>query len=180
MEKVEMTHKMVRKLFWYDYKIGDLFWRSPGQHKAMDKPAGGIIGNGYKRILIGETSYYTHRLIWLYHNGYFPENEIDHIDRNPLNNRIENLREVTRQCNMRNVKIAKNNRSSVTGVSWTKRIKKWHAQIMINKKQIHLGNFTRFIDAVKARYTKECEVDWELCGNISSAHKYIQENYETS
>jgi len=76
---------------------------------------------------------------------------IDHIDRNPLNNRKYNIRVATDSQNMMNRGIQKNNTSGITGVCWIKEKCKWKAQIKINRKNINLGYFSNFDDAVKAR-----------------------------
>ena len=61
---------------------------------------------------------YTHRVVWEIFNGEIPENmEIDHIDGNPLNNRIDNLRLVSRIVNARNSKMNSRNTSGIAGVS---------------------------------------------------------------
>jgi len=77
--------------------------------------------------------------------------EVDHEDRDGLNNRRSNLRIATRSQNGMNRKINKNNTSGYKGVYWHKQHQKWCAQIKINNKKIHLGYFDNKIDAVKAR-----------------------------
>ena len=74
------------------------------------------------------------------HKGYLPD-ILDHIDGNKLNNRIENLRECTEVQNCYNAKTPKNNTSGIKGVSWSKRLKKWRAQIQVNGKKKSLGFF---------------------------------------
>ena len=102
--------------------------------------------NGYIRIGINNKHYYLHRLIYKYHNEdwditYSIENEIDHININPLDNRIENLRVVNHSENMRNRNKFKNCSSIYKGVGWFKPNKKWLAKIRINGKIKHLGFF---------------------------------------
>lgn len=76
---------------------------------------------------------------------------VDHINRNPLDNRKCNLRVCTNQENIRNCKIPKNNKSGHKGVYWSEERKKWVAQITLNNKTIGLGRFTNFKDAVEKR-----------------------------
>lgn len=82
--------------------------------------------------------------------GKFPE-FIDHINHNKEDNRWENLREVTRTENNRNVPISKNNTTGITGISLHKPTKKYRAYISRGSKQIHLGLFESINDAVQVR-----------------------------
>lgn len=79
--------------------------------------------------------------------------EVDHINRKPYDNRKSNLRICNRAKNAMNRSKPKNNKSGVIGVFWKKN--KWYAQIRVNRKTIHLGCFENFEDAVKVR--KEAE-----------------------
>ena len=87
--------------------------------------------------------------------GYFPDDNIDHIDQNGLNNRWHNLREVTHQENQKNISLRKNNTSGQTGVSFSKLMGKWGSRITLDGKDVHLGYFENYEDAVKVR--KEAE-----------------------
>ena len=75
---------------------------------------------------------------------------IDHIDGNPLNNKIENLRECTHQQNHFNERKPKNNTSGIKGVSFHKPTKKWRATVFLNYKQHYLGLFKDIKEAEKA------------------------------
>jgi len=76
--------------------------------------------------------------------------EIDHKDRDPLNNLDDNLRICTRIQNSQNKEKHINNSSGYIGVSWDTHAKKWRAYITINYKKKHLGNFTIKEDAARA------------------------------
>lgn len=67
---------------------------------------------------------------------------IDHIDGNPQNNRLENLRLVTQKTNSRNCRISTNNRSGHLGVYWDVRDRKWFAEIGVDGRKIKLGSST--------------------------------------
>lgn len=84
-----------------------------------------------------------HRLAWFLHYGEIPKNQIDHIDGDRTNNKIENLRDVCHQQNQWNRKNAK-------GYNWNKKLQKHQAQIRINRKPIHLGVFDKEEDAQNA------------------------------
>jgi hypothetical protein len=75
--------------------------------------------------------------------------EIDHIDCNKLNNRRNNLRQVTHQQNMFNQPKRKNCSSKYKGVSWSKGMKKWECYIDPNGKRIRLGYYEDEIEAAK-------------------------------
>ena len=83
--------------------------------------------------------------------------EIDHINRDVLDNRKTNLRFVTHSQNIINAKIQSNNKSGHKGVSWAKHMNKWRAQIKDNGKTKHLGYFLNIKDAIKIRKIKEQE-----------------------
>ena len=84
-----------------------------------------------------------------------PDQDIDHMDGNPLNNQKHNLRLCTHSENMMNKKIYKSNKSGYTGVHWYKNYNKWIADIRINKKKINLGYFTNLEDAIFTRREAE-------------------------
>jgi hypothetical protein len=81
--------------------------------------------------------------------------QVDHIFHNLNDNRKHNLRIVTNSQNQMNAVKPKNNTSGVKGVSWHKNIKRWIAKINFNNKQIHIGSFSNFEDAVEARKQAE-------------------------
>jgi hypothetical protein len=99
----------------------------------------------YPRVVIDNKPYAMHRIIFLWHHGYLPK-VTDHIDGDRLNNRIENLREVTHQQNSLNKKRDRNSASPYKGVKPSSRARKngfvpWEVSVSVNKKQVHLGTF---------------------------------------
>lgn len=123
------------------------------------EPAGWIDHRckGYIRMEISDVVYYAHRLAWLYIYGAFPDDEIDHINGIRGDNRISNLRLVSRRENMMNKRKYKNNTSGVAGVYWYKPSGKWLAKIMFNDIMRHLGYFPSKVDAIIARKMAEYE-----------------------
>jgi dCMP deaminase len=92
-----------------------------------------------------------HRFILDYLGFNINNMDVDHINCNGLDNRISNLRIVSRSLNNANhSKLASHNKSGYTGVSWNKQQNKWHSIIQVNKKQIHLGFFEDKIEAALA------------------------------
>jgi hypothetical protein len=82
---------------------------------------------------------------------------IDHINRDPLDNRRENLRICTQQQNNMNKSIQSNNTSGIPGVYWNKNRNKWVARITVNKKTKSLGYYTTLKEAAEARRQAEIE-----------------------
>lgn len=111
--------------------------------------------DGYLKGAIFRKLIKAHRAAWAHYHGRWPTQDIDHIDGNKHNNRIENLRDVSRQENMRNVPLTKANKSGVKGVHWYKARNKWVASIMISGKHKHLGYFDLKEDAASARKAAE-------------------------
>ena len=173
---MKITQAKIRKLF--DYRAdGTLIRRINGGKRTF---AGDIAGtanpDGRLRIQIDRKVYLNHRLIWLWHHGYLPEHALDHIDRNPGNNRIENLREVSLSCNQRNTDNRADNISGVKGVCWSKSRQKWHVQIGVSRKVINLGYYTNFLEAVCHRLAAEQYLDWEGCDSSSPAYQYVKKH----
>lgn len=113
----------------------------------------------------------AHRVIYAIIHGEMPEGEVDHIDQNPMNNRIENLRDVSTAENQHNSKKRKDNSSGFTGVHWYARCQKWRAEIRVNSRLIFLGYFENFEDAVEAR--KEAKIRYHP--SSPEAQKYANE-----
>ncbi len=104
------------------------------------------IRSGKKRI-----NTYLHHLVLEKKHGF----DIDHIDRNKLNNQLSNLRYLKREQNNYNSGIHKNNTSGFKGISFVKSRNKWRAYIGGSKNRIELGQFKNKEDAINARLEAE-------------------------
>lgn len=148
--------KRVRELLFYDNKDACLRNKITRNNKALAGARAGCVftannGKSYIVVMVDGKLYYAHRLIWLMMTGAFPESEIDHIDGSGLNNRINNLRDVTPTENKRNTRKHVNNTSGFTGVYWHKIHQKWCAYITLNGKHKHIGYFATLEAAAAAR-----------------------------
>ena len=152
MEEINNEIENLKTLF--SYKEGKLYWSDKARLKG--KLAGYINKDGYIEVNVNRKKYLAHRIIFAIHHDYLPD-LIDHIDRNPKNNNVNNLRAASKALNAINTGIPKNNTSGIKGVSWHKKARKWTAQIKIKGKKVHLGIFSSIIDAEKARKNAEKE-----------------------
>ena len=124
----------------FEYRNGELYWKNCLYKAYNGKKAGHIHRSGYWRLKINKESYQAHRVIFAMHNGYMPK-QIDHIDGNKSNNKIENLREATPSQNGWNRFLQKNNKSGIKGITWRKDCNRWLAQVRVNYKIFYLGLF---------------------------------------
>ncbi len=124
----------------YDYKDGYLYYRKPKPKVKVGDKAGWTRPDGYCGMTVDGKTYPTHHLIWLWNYGVLPK-YVDHIDRNPRNNKIENLRLATVSQNQHNTKTRCDNTSGVKGVNWCKMTNKWRARVQVENRRINLGAF---------------------------------------
>lgn len=143
-----ITISTARELLDYDPSTGDLRWRvgRPRGLKAGDV-AGGFMQSGYRRISLLERVFMSHQLAWAIHHGRWPAGHIDHVNGNPSDNRIENLRECTASQNQANRKKLSTNTSGLRGVTWNRSAKKWQAGIKLHGRSYHLGLYADKNDA---------------------------------
>lgn len=167
--KPEIPVTELRELFTHDTSTGQLWWKSRPREAFSSNRAWNAFNtrfsgklaftyvdtNGYYVGTLYGVNYFAHRILWALHYGVWPTQTIDHINGNPSDNSISNLREVSHAENLKNQKIAANNTSGVIGVLWHRRDQKWYAQIKVAKKRIFLGYFGSIADAIIARRDAE-------------------------
>jgi len=126
---------------WFNYHSdGYLVWAvSRGKAKA-GKKAGMIHKNGYLRTGINGKVYSNHRLIYIWHYGKTSK-FIDHIDGNPLNNKIDNLREANAIENQQNAKLSVKNTSGYKNVTLCPQTKKWAVKLRVDGKIKTVGRY---------------------------------------
>lgn len=166
---------LLRKLLRYDPETGLLFWRerpsdmfpgtTPGGQKAeaarwnnrlAGKPAfRNLRGKGYMSGTIEPNCMSTHRVVWAMHHNKWPSDQIDHINGDKLDNRIENLRDVDTTTNCQNRSKRSDNTSGHPGVIWHKQNRHWRATITVRGTKLYLGGFPEREDAIRARKAAE-------------------------
>ena len=163
-----LTQERLKEVLHYSPETGVFTRRvsTSSRAQAGDVP-GCINGCGYWQAMIDSNLYLSHRLAWLYIYGCFPENEIDHINGDRSDNRIENIRDVTRAENNKNLTISTTNSSGVIGVCWDKATQKWHSQIQYNGKRVNLGLYEDLELAGLVR--KEAEIKYGYHANHGKA-----------
>ncbi|UFM70401.1 HNH endonuclease [Leclercia adecarboxylata] len=137
----------------FHYNNGVLHWKGkPARWMIAGDKAGYKMKSGHHSVSVRGKRIYVHRIVWEIHYGEVPKGMvIDHINGNPDDNRIENLRCVTQQLNMLNKRKQSNNTSGFTGIGFHKQRNKWRATFMDE----HLGLFENFIEACEARIVAE-------------------------
>ena len=154
------SKEVLRQLFSYNPETGLLTWRKrTSSRNYAGKEAGTPHVAGYRVVMVNGVRYLTHRLIWKLVTGKDPV-EIDHVDGNRANNRLINLRAVTRAENSKNMKRSERNSSGVTGVYFSNRLGKYIAEITAGGKYYYLGLFYTAEAAVAARKAAELELNF--------------------
>jgi len=119
---------------------GKLFWKNLKNRTDFNRKEAGWMNNtGYKRVKVLGKSLLCHRIIYFIHTGEWPK-EIDHKDRNPLNNKIENLRACSRSQNRTNSKKP-NNASRFGRNIKMQRSGNYSVVLKINNEDLHIGTF---------------------------------------
>lgn len=135
-----------------EFKDGLLYWKSDLNKSGIraGHRAGHTNKNGYRYIRIFGKRYLEHRLVWFLYYGVWPAGELDHINQVKHDNRIENLREVTRSQNCHNTPKHRDNTYGHKGVTLFKKTGKYSARIMIDGVARHLGYYDSPEEAGKA------------------------------
>ncbi len=176
---------------WHRYFIyvdGHLIWKQRDRSDFMTdrswsatnsnfegKKAGAIVrasrsNTKYMQFGLNGVAYKNHRVIWEMHHGEIPKGmQIDHVDGDGENNRLENLRLVDQSENSKNRPMQKSNKTGVVGVYWHSAARKWQASISYGGKKYDLGRYDDFGEAVSVRH--KAEVDNQFHEN----HGRIQE-----
>ena len=145
--------ELLRSKLHYNKDNGEFRWAVRcGMRGVVGALAGSLNAYGYQVVRLDGANYLAHRLAWLYEFGAWPSGQIDHINGEKTDNRIENLRDVAPNVNRQNIRKARSHNKStgVLGVSFHRRIGKYVAYIRKDGKRTHLGYFEELAVAERA------------------------------
>lgn len=156
--------------FEYNEAMGELYWRHPTSSRvSIGDPVGTRNPDGYIQAQLYGRLFKLHRIIWLIHHGMWPTHTIDHIDRDPSNNRIVNLRDVPMTVNGANGSYHADGMAQHKGVAYDPNYvaAPWRVQISRGGKVVHRSHHTEYIDACAKADTVYAMLDassWRLKG----------------
>ena len=171
-----VTPELIRELLNYDPKTGLFTWKKRGGswfkdrggrytaewcQKSFNNKHGGKpaftaeTSKGYLTGGIMRRNFFAHRVAWAHFHGSWPKFTIDHINRDKGDNRIENLRDVSRVVNNHNVERRK---GEYVGVAWWEPSRKWLARISKDGEFYYLGYYDTAIEAARVRDAKAREL----------------------
>jgi len=171
-KQADITPELCRQLLRYDPETGLTYWKQRGPElflgglgarsaewrannwnsRHSGKLTASWTRNGYKVLPVLGKIHAAHRVVWAIHYGVWPHGQIDHINGDPSDNRIINLRDVSAGENARNKRVRSDSSSGVAGVERTPSKKNpWRAFISIKGRRAHLGVFSSLAEAKMAR-----------------------------
>ena len=148
-----LTQERLKELFHYDSDTG-IFkrYKKLGPQK---ESAGHVVTSGHRQIMVDKKLYMAHNLAWLYVHGNYPTCILDHINRNPDDNKISNLRLANFSENQQNTKVRTDNLCGHKGLSFDSKYNVYKVRISKNGKTYNLGRFKNIQDAIKIRKNAE-------------------------
>ncbi len=149
----------INSRFSYDPDTGIFKHKRSYSRAPAGKDAGCDTVDGYKSLCFDNGRYMAHRIAWLLIKNDWPKEDIDHINGIKSDNRIENLRVLTRSHNNQNtIKASKNNKTGYLGVSLHKKSGLYRATIFVNYKQTNIGYYKTAKEASEAYLAKKREI----------------------
>jgi HNH endonuclease/AP2 domain len=158
----QITQSWLKSVLSYDAKTGVFTWiAKPSNYfptQLLGTTAGGVNKGGRIHIRLLGRLHQAHRLAWLYVYGELPKEDIDHINRIPTDNRIDNLRLVSHAQNCQNRYSRFDSQSALQGVDFQKRDSLWRARISASGKTVYLGMFKTKEEAYAAYQKAAAEI----------------------
>ena len=158
-----LSYEELDKILSYDPNTGEFTWKVDRKGGAYAGDKAGYYSQGYIKVCVFGKAQLAHRLAWVLHYKEEPPKVIDHINGDPLDNRVINLRASSHKQNMQNRKKHSNGKSKYKGVSWSKASGKWQAQIQ----KRHIGLFLTQEEAAEA-YNKEATKVFGLYSRLNT------------
>lgn len=146
-----LTYDKLRELLEYDPETGLWTWLVSVNKRPYGSLAGTVSVHGYLIITFAGVKYRAAKLAHLYMTGEWPSDEMDHIDKDKLNDRWVNLRVASRSENALNRDLQSNNVSDARGVHWDSIRGKWFAQVKKGGINHFCGRFDNIGEAIAAR-----------------------------
>lgn len=161
-----LTYDPLTGIFVWKNRCRELFKTQRAFVQWNDKYAGNVAGttkkdSGYIIISIFKHLVRAHHLAWIVQYGIKPSGEIDHINGRRDDNRIENLRDITKAENAKNKCLSSRNKTGFHGISLHKN-GKYRVKVIASNQQKHLGYFKDINDAVLVRKSFEAENGYHL------------------
>ena len=139
-----MSIEELKEYFKYEPATGKLFWnKRPSNRIVIGSEVGNYNDQGYRVCRFKGKVLRVHRIVWAVANGEHPAEFIDHINGDKGDNRLANLRVVSNAENLQNTKNSK-------GYTYHRKLNKWMAKIVVNKKHKYLGVFNTEHEAHEA------------------------------
>lgn len=151
----DITREEALQLIEPNFETGKLYWKVRRGGPAVKGGEVGSFVGGYLKVKLKGKSYPVHRIMWLLAHGEHPDRFVDHINGDRVDNRLCNLRLVTKAENAKNRLATKGSKSGLNGVTWRKDSLKWRAYIRWDNRLEHLGSYDDFFEAVCARKSAE-------------------------
>ncbi len=153
-----LTQARLKELLRYDPDTGAFVWLAtnpPRRGVRVGHEAGALNPLGYRIIRVDGKQHHGHRLAWLYVHGAFPSQYLDHVDGNPSNNAIGNLREASNRENQQNQ--AKHRAGKLPGVTFNSvgLRRPYQARMLVDGRSRSLGMYATPEEA-HAAYLKGC------------------------
>lgn len=177
------------KVLRYEPETGLLFWlpRTEETVSATKRPASEACrawnakfsgkeaftatSKGYRVGRVNNILMRAHRVAWAIYHGAWPSHDLDHINGDRSDNRLCNLRDVSRLDNLRNMSMSAHNSSGITGVYRNKHTRRWSAKISVNNRSRHLGYFETAAEAEAARKAAEVELGFNPAHGVRRSSK---------